>query len=128
MQNKYLHFVKLYGDFENNLGPHAVQILKELTNSIKYENYLTIVILSATLFDVIKNENSEAIRSLSGIEINSVFSSREAMWLRQRRNEIIHHEGATDGLLGSKSDITDLSLDAKKSIKILYDLLLLILK
>jgi len=128
MQNKYLHFVKLDGDFENNLGPHAVQILKELTNSIKYENYLTIVILSATLFDIIKNENSEAIRSLSGIEINSVFSSREAMWLRQRRNEIIHHEGATDGLLGSKSDITDLSLDAKKSIKILYDLLLLILK
>ena len=128
MQNKYLHFVKLYGDFENNLGPHAVQILKELTNSIKYENYLTIVILSATLFDIIKNENSEAIKSLSGIEINSVFSSREAMWLRQRRNEIIHHEGATDGLLGSKSDITDLSLDAKKSIKILYDLLLLILK
>jgi len=128
MQNKYLHFVKLYGDFENNLGPHAVQILKELTNSIKYENYLTIVILSATLFDIIKNENSEAIRSLSGIEINSVFSSREAMWLRQRRNEIIHHEGATDGMLGSKSDITDLSLDAKKSIKILYDLLLLILK
>ena len=128
MQSKYLHFVKLYDDFENNLGPHAVQILKELTNSIKYENYLTIVILSATLFDVIKNENSEAIRSLSGIEINSVFSSREAMWLRQRRNEIIHHEGATDGLLGSRSDITDLSLDAKKSIKILYDLLLLILK
>jgi len=128
MQNKYLHFVKLYGDFENNLGPHAVQILKELTNSIKYENYLTIVILSATLFDIIKNENSEAIKSLSGIEINSVFSSREAMWLRQRRNEIIHHEGATDGLLGSKSDITDLSLDAKKSIKILYDLLRLILK
>jgi len=128
MQSKYLHFVKLYDDFENNLGPHAVQILKELTNSIKYENYLTIVILSATLFDIIKNENSEAIRSLSGIEINSVFSSREAMWLRQRRNEIIHHEGATDGLLGSKSDITDLSLDAKKSIKILYDLLLLILK
>ena len=128
MQSKYLHFVKLYDDFENNLGPHAVQILKELTNSIKYENYLTIVILSATLFDVIKNENSEAIKSLSGIEINSVFSSREAMWLRQRRNEIIHHEGATDGLLGSRSDITDLSLDAKKSIKILYDLLLLILK
>ena len=128
MQSKYLHFVKLYDDFENNLGPHAVQILKELTNSIKYENYLTIVILSATLFDIIKNENSEAIRSLSGIEINSVFSSREAMWLRQRRNEIIHHEGATDGMLGSKSDITDLSLDAKKSIKILYDLLLLILK
>ena len=128
MQNKHLHFIKLYGDFENNLGPHAVQILKELTNSIKYENYLTIIILSATLFDIIKNENSEAIKSLSGIEINSVFSSREAMWLRQRRNEIIHHEGATDGLLGSKSDITDLSLDAKKSIKILYDLLLLILK
>ena len=128
MQNKHLHFIKLYGDFENNLGPHAVQILKELTNSIKYENYLTIIILSATLFDIIKNENSEAIKSLSGIEINSVFSSREAMWLRQRRNEIIHHEGATDGMLGSKSDITDLSLDAKKSIKILYDLLLLILK
>ena len=102
--------------------------LKELLNSIKNKNYLTIIILSATLFDVIKNENSEVIKNLSGIEINTVFSSRDAIWLRQRRNQIIHHEGATDGLLGSKTDINTLSLDANKSIKILSDLLYFILK
>ena len=128
MKCKFSNIEKYYFDLIKKLGPHASQILKELLNSIKNENYLTIIILSATLFDVIKNENSEVIKNLSGIEINTVFSSRDAMWLRQRRNQIIHHEGATDGLLGSKTDINTLSLDANKSIKILSDLLYFILK
>ena len=128
MQRKYSNIEKYYFDLIKKLGPHGSRILKELLNSIKNESYLTIIILSATLFDVIKNENSEVIKNFSGIEINTVFSSRDAMWLRQRRNQIIHHEGATDGLLGSKTDINTLSLDANKSIKILSDLLYFILK
>ena len=128
MKCKFSNIEKYYFDLIKKLGPHASRILKELLNSIKNESYLTIIILSATLFDVIKNENSEVIKNFSGIEINTVFSSRDAMWLRQRRNQIIHHEGATDGLLGSKTDINTLSLDANKSIKILSDLLYFILK
>jgi hypothetical protein len=128
MQRKYSNIEKYYFDLIKKLGPHGSRILKELLNSIKNESYLTIIILSATLFDVIKNENSEVIKNLSGIEINKVFSSRDAIWLRHRRNQIIHHEGATDGLLGSKTDINTLSLDANKSIKILSDLLYFILK
>ena len=128
MQSKYSNIEKYYFDLIKKLGPHASRILKELLNSIKNESYLTIIILSATLFDVIKNENSEVIKNLNGIEINKVFSSRDAIWLRHRRNQIIHHEGATDGLLGSKTDINTLSLDANKSIKILSDLLYFILK
>ena len=128
MKCKFSNIEKFYFGLIKKLGPHASQILKELLYSIKNENYLTIIILSATLFDVIKNENSEVIKNLSGIEINTVFSSRDAIWLRQRRNQIIHHEGATDGLLGSKTDINTLSLDANKSIKILSDLLYFILK
>ena len=128
MQRKYSNIEKYYFDLIKDLGPHASRILKELLNSIKNENYLTIIILSATLFDIIKHENSEVIKNLSGIEINTVFSSRDAIWLRQRRNQIIHHEGATDGLLGSKSDINTLSLDANRSIKILSNLLYFFLK
>ena len=128
MQSKYSNIEKYYFDLIKDLGPHASRILKELLNSIKNENYLTIIILSATLFDIIKHENSEVIKNLSGIEINTVFSSRDAIWLRQRRNQIIHHEGATDGLLGSKSDINTLSLDANRSIKILSNLLYFFLK
>ena len=128
MQSKNSNIEKYYFDLIKKLGPHGSQILKELLNSIKNENYLTIIILSATLFDVIKHENSDVIKNLSGIEINTVFSSRDAMWLRQRRNQIIHHEGATDGLFGNKTDINTLSLDANKSIKILSDLLYFILK
>ena len=128
MQSKYSNIEKYYFDLIKKLGPHGSQILKELLNSIKNKNYLTIIILSATLFDVIKHENSEVIKNLSGIEINTVFSSRDAMWLRQRRNQIIHHEGAIDGLLGSKSDINTLSLDANRSIKILSHLLYFFLK
>ena len=128
MQRKYSNIEKYYFDLIKKLSPHASRILKELLKSIKNESYLTIIILSATLFDVIKNENSEVIKNLNGIETNTIFSSRDAMWLRQRRNQIIHHEGPTDGLLGNKTDINTLSLDANKSIKILSDLLYFILK
>ena len=84
--------------------PCRSYIFYELTEAIKNNNYLTIIILSATLVDVIKNEKIEIINSLNGIEINSIFSSYEAMWLRQKRNSIVHYEKPIDELLGNNGD------------------------
>ena len=103
-------------------------IVKELIAASKNNNFLTSIILSATLIDVIKNENSRIFQNLNGVEINTAFSSREANWLRQRRNEVIHHEGPTDGLLGNDDDYKKLSEDAKKSIEIISNLLNMIIK
>ena len=104
---------------KNCLGPHGSSIFYEVTEAIKYNNYLTIIILSATLIDVIKNEKTDIINSLSGVEINTIFSSYDAMWLRQTRNSIVHYEKPIDGLLGNKEDNKILEEYSVKTITIL---------
>ena len=115
-------------EIKKYLGPHGSCIFYELIEAIKYDNYLTIIILSATLLDVIKNEKTDIINSLSGIEINSIFSSYEAMWLRQTRNSIVHYEKPIDGLLGNKEDNKILEEYSVKTITILSKIINEILK
>ncbi len=125
---KNTFLINNYIEIKKYLGPHGSCILYELTEAIKYNNYLTIIILSATLIDVIKNEKTDIINSLSGIEINSIFSSYEAMWLRQTRNSIVHYEKPIDGLLGNKEDNKILEVYSVKTISILSKIINEILK
>jgi len=125
---KNAFLINNYIEIKKYLGPHGSCILYELTEAIKYNNYLTIIILSATLIDVIKNEKTDIINSLNGIEINSIFSSYEAMWLRQTRNSIVHYEKPIDGLLGNKEDNKILEEYSVKTITILSKIINEILK
>ena len=125
---KNTFLINNYIEIKKYLGPHGSCIFYELIEAIKYNNYLTIIILSATLLDVIKNEKTDIINSLSGIEINSIFSSYEAMWLRQTRNSIVHYEKPIDGLLGNKEDNKILEEYSIKTITILSKIINEILK
>ena len=116
---KNFFLINNYIEIKKYLGPHGSYIFYELTEAIKSNNYLTIIILSATLIDVIKNEKTDIHNNLSGVEINSIFSSYEAMWLRQIRNSIVHYEKPVDGLLGSKEDNAILREYSVKTITIL---------
>ena len=125
---KNTFLINNYIEIKKHLGTHGSYIFYELTEAIKYKNNLTIIILSATLIDVIKNEKTDIINSLSGVEINSIFSSYEAMWLRQTRNSIVHYEKPIDGLLGNKEDNTILEEYSVKTITILSKIINEILK
>ena len=125
---KNTFLINNYLEIKKYLGPHGSCIFYELIEAIKYNNYLTIIILSATLLDVIKNEKTDIINSLSGIEINSIFSSYEAMWLRQTRNSIVHYETPIDGLLGNKEDNKILEEYSVKTITVLSKIINEILK
>ena len=118
---KELSLLIIEEDFEldKNLGTHSLQILKELVSLMNSQNFLSIIIISATLIDVIKNEQSRLLNRLSGIEVNSIFSSRQISWLRARRNSIVHHVGPTDGLLGGEKEEKFLLHDANKSVQII---------
>ena len=125
---KNTFLINNYLEIKKYLGPHGSCIFYELIEAIKYNNYLTIIILSATLIDVIKNEKTDIINSLSGVEINSIFSSYEAMWLRQTRNSIVHYEKPIDGLMGNKEDNKILEEYSVKTITILSKIINEILK
>ena len=101
---KNTFLINNYIEIKKHLGPHSSHIFYELTEAIKNHNRLTIIILSATFIYVFKNEKTEIINNLNRIEINAIFSSYEAMWLRQTRNSIVHYEKPTDGFLGNKED------------------------
>ena len=125
---KNTFLINNYLEIKKYLGPHGSCIFYELIEAIKYNNYLTIIILSATLIDVIKNEKTDIINSLSGVEINSLFSSYQAMWLRQTRNSIVHYEKPIDGLLGNKEDNKILEEYSVKTITVLSKIINEILK
>ena len=125
---KNTFLINNYLEIKKFLGPHGSCIFYELTEAIKYNNYLTIIILSATLLDIIKNEKIDILYILSGIEINSLFSSYEAMWVRQTRNSIVHYEMPIDGLLGNKEDNKILEEYSVKTITILSKIINEILK
>ena len=61
---KNTFLINNYIEIKKYLGPHGSYIFYELTEAIKNNNYLTIIILSATLIDVIKNEKTDIINSL----------------------------------------------------------------
>jgi len=111
--------IEEYFELNQNLGPHSLKILKELKSVVNNQNSLSVIIISATLIDVIKNERSNLLNKLSGVEINSKFSSRQISWLRARRNSIVHHVGPTDGLLGGEKEEKVLLHDANKSVQII---------
>ncbi len=125
---KKTFLINNYIEIKKYLGPHGSHIFDELIEAIKNNNYLTIIILSATLTDVIKNEKTDIINSLSGVEFNFIFSSYEAMWLRQTRNSIVHYEKPIDGLLGNKVDNKILEEYSVKTITILSKIINDILK
>ena len=125
---KKTFLINNYLEIKKYLGPNGSCIFYELTEAIKYNNYLTIIILSATLLDIIKNEKIDILNSLSGIEINSIFSSYEAMWLRQKRISIVHYEKPIDGLLGNKEDNKILEEYSVKTITVLSKIINEILK
>ena len=62
------------------------------------------------------------------MEINSIFSSYQAMWLRQKRNSIVHYEKPIDGLLGNKEDNKILEEYSVKTIIVLSKIINEILK
>ena len=125
---KNTFLINNYIEIKKYLGPHGSYIFYELAEAIKCNNYLTIIILSATLIDVIKNEKTDIINNLSGVEINSLFLSYEVMWLRQTRNSIVHYEKPIDGLLGNKEDNIILEEYSVKTITILSKIIKEILK
>ena len=55
--------------------------------------------LAATLVDVVANEDAGPAGAIDGIDFAYAGNKAALGWLRGRRNELLHHEGPTDGLM-----------------------------
>lgn len=116
------------------LGPHSRQLFEELTIAAEIGQPLSVIILAATLADVVLYEGAsydfdeagtggEDALSGMGLDWLTAGERRRLDWLRHRRNGIVHHEGPVDGLMGQAGDGALLSADADRALGAVVPLL-----
>ena len=121
--NWVIEYINQFSKLDAKLGSHASRLIFELISALKNNNWVTCIILSATIIDVINYEKSIFIENMGGLDKNSKFASKEILWLRQKRNSIVHYQKPVEGLMNEKNLSSILTIDAKKSIIILLKIL-----
>lgn len=118
-----LHVRKLdrYGSY---LGPHAHLLMSELRQAATAmpSSSASVIILAAAIMDVMLREPSGHPAGADGVDISEARDSRDAFWLRERRNGIVHYEGGRGGFMGNDDAIV-LEKDAVRAIDTLADAL-----
>ncbi|MEC8126736.1 MAG: hypothetical protein VXY13_10430 [Pseudomonadota bacterium] len=105
------------------LGPHAAALLAELKRAVRAGMPLSAVLLAATLVDVVAHEEAGPAGLVDGIDFAYAGNKAALGWLRGRRNELLHHEGPTDGLMGESVAADWHWRDAGKAVTALLDYL-----
>ena len=111
-----------------DLGPHAKALLAEMIVSVKVGMPIVVIILAATIVDVIINEQkldlakSESTNRL-GVDWLTIAERKQLEWLRGLRNRLLHYQGVISGMGGSDLDQKRLRLEADKALKAISPLL-----
>ena len=139
-RNKYLQKNPIIGDgwqvysdvsFDLSaldIGPHAKALISEMNAAIKSGLPIVVIILAATIVDVLSNEDS-IVRGYrddaSGICMDWLTASerRQLDWLRGLRNKLVHYEGVIAGMGGTDFDQELLRKDANRALLAISPLL-----
>ena len=114
---------RLSGFDAGDLGPHAVALMDEMRRAVRAGLPLSALLLAATLVDVVANEEAGPAGFVDGVDFAYAGNKAALAWLRGRRNEILHHEGPTDGMMGESVAADWHWRDAGKGISALLDYL-----
>ncbi|XDZ66448.1 hypothetical protein AB8880_03375 [Alphaproteobacteria bacterium LSUCC0684] len=104
-----------------DLGPHAGRLMGEMLAAQRAGLDATVIILAVAVLDVALREPSGYPAGADGIDLAAARDSRDAFWLRERRNGIVHFEGGRGGLMGDEE--AALKLDAIRAMKVLAEAL-----
>jgi len=111
-----------------DFGPHATALVREMNVAIKSGMPIIVIILAATIADVVLNEGKiDAWQGDNapgmGMDWLTAAERRQLDWLRGLRNKLIHYEGVITGLGGTDSDEKLLRKDADKALLAISPLL-----
>ena len=113
---------------KRHLGPHAALLMDEMLIAAQAGLHATVIVQSCAILDVILREPMGKPALADGIDLAAARDSRDAFWLRKRRNGIVHYEGGCGGLMAeSDADRAILSRDADRALHILIDAIDLLL-
>ena len=98
-----------------NLTPHATALLVEAMNSFCTENWVATIILVQAVLDIELATNE----SLDGVYVNELRTGKDLVWLRNRRNRLLHADSGTHSITETDivNDDRNLALEAQKSLK-----------
>lgn len=100
-------------------GPHCTHLIIEAQRAIKAQTWVSVIILSATIIDVIRYEDSlfdfesadedddvfeGGYFEAGGYDYLTASERKKLEWLRQLRNQIVHYEGPIEGMMGRRQD------------------------
>jgi hypothetical protein len=108
-------------DARLSLGPHGGLLAEEMLMAAEAGMHASVIILAAAVLDVVLREVSGRPSAAAGVDLAAARDSRDAFWLRERRNGIVHYEGGKGGLMAGRDDT--LAVDAVRAVKVLNDAL-----
>ncbi|MFZ8923851.1 MAG: hypothetical protein ACO2ZQ_03845 [Candidatus Puniceispirillaceae bacterium] len=114
---------RLSGFDTGDLGPHARVLYDELIASAASGLPASSIILAATIIDVVQHEQAGPAGYLDGAAFAYAGSTANLVWLRGRRNLLLHHEAPSDGLMGEADAGRWLTADAERAVTALLDFL-----
>ena len=114
------------------LGAHGARLLTELITAARGEMWVSVIILSATLVDVVVHEAGQFDVAFDdqnvdegfgddeggpfGLSYLSAGERRRLDTLRARRNALVHYVGPVAGLSGAGDDAAVLKTNAEQAI------------
>lgn len=104
-----------------DLGPHAGRLMGEMLAARRAGLDATVIVLAVAVLDVALREPSGYPAGADGIDLAAARDSRDAFWLRERRNGIVHFEGGRGGLMGDEDAL--LKRDATRAVEVLAEAL-----
>ena len=108
---------------DTGLGPHAQALWRDLCAAAATGLPLAVVALAAALIDVVAHEDAGPAGYLDGAAFSFAGNKSALVWLRRRRNGILHHEQPTDGLMGETDAARWLVADAERAVTTLLEYL-----
>ena len=100
------------------LKPNAKKIFNEIILAKKNKMWATIIVFSLTILDNIYNDD-DYLEVIDSLDINKNKISKDIIWLRKKRNQILHYDSLDKKITSNILIDQDLKIDSEKAYNIL---------
>ena len=100
------------------LKPNAKKIFNEIILAKKNKMWATIIVFSLTILDNIYNDE-EYLEVVDSLDINKNKISKDIVWLRKKRNQILHYNTLDEKNSSNILIDHDLKINSEKAYNIL---------
>ena len=100
------------------LKPNAKKIFNEIILAKKNKMWATIIVFSLTILDNIYNDE-DYLEVVDSLDINKNKISKDIVWLRKKRNQILHYDTLDEKNSSNILIDHDLKINSEKAYNIL---------